>query len=240
MHAYLAILRYDAAQITGGRTLRLWLALIAAAGLFFALVAGTENELASETLAVYLGWVLLPVSAVVIAVVTGGAINGAAAVARDSILSRAVTRDAYLAASATARLGAILVAYAVVVVPAASLIARYGVGDTSTVGILLGVIAVGALLTLVAATGLALSASIARVPLAVAGTLGVIVVLTAIAEALGLDWLSPARLVDTLAASLRGELGTWRGLQPTLAYLVISAALVGATMWHYRRKNLWR
>ena len=98
MQAFMAILRYDASQLLRSWVTRLWLPLLVAPALFLVIVAANEDELASETLAAYVGAVLMPLSALAVAVLTAGAIAGAAPIRADGILSRAVTRTAVVSA----------------------------------------------------------------------------------------------------------------------------------------------
>jgi hypothetical protein len=238
VHAYIAILRYDAGYLGRARLTRVWLALVAAPALFLVLVAGTQDELASETLAAYLGWVLLPLSIAVTAVLAGAAINGEAQVAADTMLSRAVTREAYLAAKMTARLGSIVLVYLLVTIPAAVLMVRYGVADTTVGGVILGLVAAGALLTLVATVSLTLSVFVDRVPLAVLGVVAALAGFVLASEVVGLRWLSPLELGRMLAAIFRGDVSAWRASQPALSYLLISGALVAGMFWRYRSRDL--
>ena len=238
MAAYLAILRYDASYLSNARLLRIWLALLATPALFLVIVAGTQHELASETLAAYLGWVLLPLSVVAVAILAGAAIDAEARVAADSVLSRAVNRDTYLAAKTTARLGAVLIVYALVAIPAAGLIARYGVADTSLTGVIAGLAAVAALLWLLATAGLALSVLVSRVPLAVLGVVAAAAGLVLTSEVLRLTWLSPLDLVAVLAEVLRGESSIWRALTTAIVYTAMGLALLSITFWRYRSRDL--
>ncbi len=211
---------------------------MAAPALFLALVACTQDELASETLAAFLGWVLLPLSIAATAVLARAAINGEAHVAADTILSRAVTREAYLAAKATVRLGSIVLVYLLVTIPTAGLIARYGVADTTVVGVVLGLVAAGALLALVAAVALTLSVFVDRVPFAVLGVVAALAGLALACEVLGLRWLSPLELGRIMAAILRGDVGAWRAMQPALADVLIGGALMATMFWRYRSREL--
>ena len=238
MVAYLAILRYDAEALRGRRLLWVWLVLLTAAALWITIVAATQHELASEALASYLGWVLLPLSLVVVAAIAGGAVNGEASVAADSILSRAVTREAYLAAKATARVATILGAYVAVAIPAALLIARYGVADTSTAGLVAGLAALGALLWLVAAAGLTLSVSVARPAGASLALFAGVALVAGAAEAIGLDRVSPLALLGDLAATLRGDADAMRALEAAAMYAVSGVALLAAAFWRYRVREL--
>ena len=69
MQAYLAILRYDVVQLAYSWLLRIWIAVLVLAALFFVAVAASQEEKASETLAVYAALILVPVSALAVAVV---------------------------------------------------------------------------------------------------------------------------------------------------------------------------
>ncbi len=238
MTAYFAILRYDASALRHARLIHLWLVLLAAPALFLVVVASTQDELASETLAAYLGWVLLPLSVAAVAVIAGAAINAEARVAADTVLSRAVTREVYLAAKTTARVAAVLLGYALVAVPAAALIARYGVADTSTTGVAAGLIVVAALLWLLTTAGLALSVVVERVPLAVLGVIVAAAAVALVSEVFGLGWLSPLELLGTLAEVMRGDAGAWRAFWAAAIYGVGGLLILLATFWRYRGRDL--
>src|SRR5690606_16535757 len=104
MQAFLAILRYDLSQLTQSWISRIWIPLLVAPALFLVIVAASEGELASETLAAYLVAVLMPLSAVAVAVLTAGSIAGEAQIIADGILSRSVTRTEFVSAKIVARL----------------------------------------------------------------------------------------------------------------------------------------
>ncbi|MFN8639360.1 MAG: hypothetical protein U0360_07860, partial [Dehalococcoidia bacterium] len=96
MQAFLAILRYDLGQLSRSWLVRIWVLLLAAPAGFLVVVAATQQELASETLALYLSAVLAPLSALAVAVITSAAVAGETATVADSIMSRSVTRAEYL------------------------------------------------------------------------------------------------------------------------------------------------
>ncbi len=238
MHAYIALLRYDADLVRKQRILTACLSLGAAAGLFLAIVAASEGELASETIGIFLTWVFVPVTALAAVLLTAPAINSEARVAADSFLSRATTREAYLAAKATTRLAAVVLGYLLVAAPAAALIARYGVRDVSVMGVVLTLLQLGALLWLLAALGLAASVLVRRAPLAVVATAAAAVAGALALEVLGIGSIGPLATIDALAEQLRGDRAAWRAILVTLVYGLAGAIVLVATLMRYRGRDL--
>ena len=111
MQAFLAILRYDLGQLSHSWLVRIWVALLIVPAVFLIVVAANEQELASETMAAYVGAVLVPLSGLAVAVIASAAVSSESAVIADSILSRSVTRTEYLWAKIVARIGVTLTVY---------------------------------------------------------------------------------------------------------------------------------
>ncbi len=129
MQAFLAILRYDTSQLLRSWVTRVWVPLLVAPALFLIIVSANENELASETMAAYVAAILVPLSAICVAVLTAGAIAGEAQIIADGILSRSVTRTEFVAAKVVSRLGFAMAIFVLVMVPFTYLIVRYAAAD---------------------------------------------------------------------------------------------------------------
>ena len=133
MQAYLVLLRLDLEQLSRSWLVRLWVLLLVVPGVFLVVVAANEEELASETLAAYMAAVLAPLSWIVVSILAASAISGEAHIIAD-ILSKSVTRSAYMWAKITARLSVFLTVYFGVSVPIAYLTARYGLQNDTSIG----------------------------------------------------------------------------------------------------------
>ena len=238
MQAFVAILRYDLGQLTRSWLVRTWVALLAIPAVFLIVVAANEGELASETMAAYLAAVYAPLSAVAIAVIAAGAINGESSVVADSVLSRSVTRTEYIAAKIAARLSVTMGIYFVLLVPFAYLIVRYAVSDTSVAGIAIGLLMVASLLIFVASVGMLLSTFMENILFAVLILLVGTLVSGVVLDFLGLSWMSTTAVVAQLPHTFRGETAIWQELRVLVAFSALSAAALFGSVWLFRRKDL--
>ena len=198
MQAFLAILRYDLLQLTQSWVSRIWVPLLIVPAFFLLIVASTEGELASETLAAYLVAVLMPLSALAVAVLTAGAIAGEAQIIADGILSRSVTRAEFVSAKIVSRLGFTLAVYLVVMIPFSYLIVRYAEADISYAGLLVALFTTALLLTFLGALGLTLSTVMTNVMVSVLVLLVVVISSGLLLEFLGLSGAAQRGLEDKL------------------------------------------
>lgn len=238
MQAFLAILRYDLAQLAHSWLIRIWIVLLAAPAAFLVVVASTENELASETMGAYVAAVLAPLSMLAVSVIAVAAVSGESAVVADSILSRSVTRTEYISAKIAARLGVTLGIYVAVIVPFAYLTERYAVADTSIGGVVTGLFMLGALLTFLVAFGITLSTLMRNVLLAVLVLLAGILFSGAALQFLGLTWLSTTAVITELPATFRGETPMWDGVRVLAVFPALTAAAIATSVLVFRRKDL--
>ena len=239
MQAYLAILRYDVVQLAYSWLLRIWTALLVLAALFFVAVAASQEEKASETLAVYVALILAPVSALAIAVVGGTSVSGEAAIASDSILARSVTRTEYVAAKVTSRLATAVVVLAAVMAPFSHLILRYSSEpDTSTAGVISGSLMVISVLLSVLAVAIALSTLLHNSYFAALIALAASALLGGALYVVGLSWLSGWGVLTDLAATFRGETTAWRAGVVLATYGLVCTLGVTAAFTVFRRRDL--
>ena len=241
MQAYMALLRYDAGQLARSWLVRLWLGLLVAPALFIVIVAANNTEKASETLAAYIVAGLVPVSALVIAVVSTAAVSAESAVAADSILSRSVTRTEYIAAKVTSRLAMTFLVFAAVAIPFAYLIVRYSAEvDTSVGGVIAGLLMVGAGLLFLAALGIALSTLLRNPLLAALIVLAAVVSSGAALQFLGLPWLSSTAVLRDLPTIFRGDIDdpVWHATRVVLVFSALTAAGVASAVFVFRRRDL--
>ncbi len=239
MQAYMALLRYDVGQLARSWLVRIWIALLVVPALFIVVVAANSEEQASETLAAYVAAGLVPLSALVVAIVSAGAISAESSVAADSILSRSVTRSEYIAAKVTSRLAMTLLVFTAVAVPFAYLILRYSADvDTSIGGVIAGLTMVAAALVSLAALGIALSTLLRNSLLSALIALVVIIASGAALQFLGLSSMSSTALLDDLPATFRGETALWHEIRVVLVFGVLAALGVTASIFVFRRRDL--
>ena len=238
MQAYLYLLRLDMEQLARSWLVRIWILLLVGPAGFFVVVAANQRELASETLAAYVAAVLAPLSWLVVAVLSASAVNGEADVIADSILSRSVTRRAYIWSKFTARVGVFLAVYVAVTVPLVYLVLRFAVDDAAIEGIVWGLLTVASLLVFLAAFGIALSAIFRNMLASVLTVLVSTVASGAVFQFLALDWMSTTGVVSGLPETFRGEVSVAEQLRVLVVFGVLSVlATVFGIAW-FRRKDL--
>ncbi len=238
MQAFMAILRYDASQLLRSWVTRLWLPLLVAPALFLVIVAANEDELASETLAAYVGAVLMPLSALAVAVLTAGAIAGEAQIIADGILSRSVTRTEFVSAKIVARLGFALVIFLAVMIPFSYLIVRYAAADVSYAGLISALFTAALLLTFLGALGMTLSTVMTNVLVSVLVLLVVVLVSGLVLQFLGLTWMSSTAVLTELAPTIRGETPVWDTFRVIFVFGGLTAAAIMATYSVFRTRDL--
>lgn len=238
MQAFLAILRYDLMQLTQSWVSRIWVPLLIAPAFFLVIVASTEDELASETLAAYLVAVLMPLSALAVAVLTAGAIAGEAQIIADGILSRSVTRTEFVSAKIVARLGFTLAIYFLVMVPFSYLIVRYSEADISYTGLLVALFTGALLLTFLGALGLTLSTVMTNVMVSVLVLLFVVLISGLLLQFLGLSWMSTTAVLTRLAPTIRGETAGWDTFRVVFVFSGLTAVSVLTTYSVFRQRDL--
>ncbi len=239
MQAYLALLRLDLEQLSRSWLVRLWVLLLVVPGAFLVVVAANEEELASETLAAYMAAVLAPLSWIVVSILAASAVSGEAHIIADSILSKSVTRRAYMWAKITSRLGVFLTIYFGVSVPVAYLTARYALqDDTSIGGIAGGLLMVASLFAFLAALGIALSTVFRNVQFAVLGVLLSVLLSGVGLQFLGLNWMSTTAVIDDLPQTFRGETDSWEQVRVMVVFSALTVAAMATGMWYFRRKDL--
>ena len=238
MQAFLAILRYDLLQLTQSWVSRIWIPMLLAPAFFLVVVAATENELASETLAAYLIAVLMPLSALAVAVLTSGAIAGEAQIIADGILSRSVTRTEFVSAKIVSRLGFALAVYLLVMLPFSYLIIRYAESDISYAGLLAGLLTAALLLTFLGALGLTLSTVMTNVMVSVVVLLFVVLVSGLLLQFLGLSWMSTTAVLTELAPTIRGETAVWDTFRVLFVFSGLTAVALLTTYSVFRQRDL--
>jgi len=201
-------------------------------------VADSQSELASETMARYITFVLAPISAVAISILSSGAISGESNIISDSILSRSVTRTQYVAAKIISRLGFTLLVYTVVVVPFTYLMFRYAVQDASLSGVALGWVVLASLLTFLAALGISVSVTMTAALPAAMVVLVSILVSGAVLQFLGLPWISSTAVIERLPQTFRNETAVWEQLRVLAVFSLLTIIALASSILIFRRKDL--
>lgn len=238
MQAFLAILRYDLSLLTRSWIVRLWFPLLLAPAIFLVVVASTQNEVASETMGAYVAAVLLPISGLAIAVLTGSAISGELSVISDGILSRSVTRSEYLWAKIAARIGFTVALYLVVMIPFAYLISRYAIQDATAGGIAAGIVQIAVLLIFFGALGIMLSSTVQNTLLAVLIMLVFVLTSGVLFQFLGLSWLSTTAIVQDLPSTFRGNTPLWDHIRLVIVFGAFTLVSLLVALWSFRARDL--
>lgn len=238
MQAFLAILQYDLGLLIRSWITRIWIPLLVLPALGLVAVAANQDELASETLAFYLRVLLVPISALSVAVLSSAAISGESGIIADGILSRSVTRSEYIAAKVVSRLGFTAVIYMLVMIPFAYLVMRYAAPDTSIPGVVVGLLTVCLLLTFLGALGITFSTLFSNVLLAVLGLLLIVVLSGFVLEFLGIPWMSTTAVVTALPNTFRGNTPIWDIVRVFLVFSSLTAAAIATSFWVFRERDL--
>ena len=238
MRAYLHLLRLDVEQLARSWLVRAWIVLLVAPAGFAVVVAATEQELASETLAAYMAFVLAPLSWLVVAVLSASAVSGEADVIADSILSRSVTRRAYIWSKISARLGVFLGVYVAVTVPLAYLLLRYAENDAQIEGVAWGLLMVASLLVFLAAFGIALSAIFRSMLSSVLTVLVATLASGAALQFLTVDWMSTTAVVSNLPETFRGEMSVSEHVRVLIVFGALSVVAIASGISYFHRRDL--
>ena len=238
MRAYLHLLRLDVEQMARSWLVRAWIVLLVAPAGFAVVVAATEQELASETLAAYMAFVLAPLSWLVVAVLSASAVSGEVNVIADSILSRSVTRRAYIWSKISARLGVFLGVYVAVTVPLAYLVLRYAENDAQIEGVAWGLLMVASLLVFLAAFGIALSAIFRSMLSSVLTVLVATLASGAALQFLTVDWMSTTAVVSNLPETFRGEMPVSEHVRVLIVFGVLSVVAIASGISYFHRRDL--
>lgn len=238
MPAFTALLRYDLGQLARSWLVRLWLVLLVLPAAFLVVVAASEDELASETMAAYIAAVVAPLSWLAVSIFSASAVAAESPVAADSILSRSVTRTEYLAAKFAARVGATIFIYMLVTIPFTYFVVRYAVSDVSIGGAIGGLLSVGLLLGFLAAFGIMLSVLLRNMQMAVVVALVSVAVSGVLLQFLGLHWMSTTAVLNDLPDTFRGDTSAWTQTRVIIVFAALTAAAGAFSMWSFNRKDL--
>jgi hypothetical protein len=233
---YLALLEADLASMAGAWSVRIWLILTAVQSLTVTVAALSEGN-APDTLASLLGTFPVVWSTFAI-IVSSGAISSEAGVVADSILSKAVSRYAYLLAKLSSRLITVLGVYLIVTLPPIFIVARQVQDGLAGAGVVWSILRVGMALVLLTSLAVTFSAILGRTLVVVVVVWLLWYVAGALFALLGFEYLSPLLIVDNLPGMLRGDFVVADQVRILIGFGGLSSALVLAATWHFARKDL--
>jgi ABC-2 type transport system permease protein len=236
MMPFLALLETDLKGMTRSWVVRIWVGLMIAQALV-SIPASVHDESAAQALANQLGIFPLVWSLFVI-IISGGAVSSEAGVVADSILSKSVTRHAYILAKLSARLLTVISLFVLITVPAAYLLVRYTDDPLTWRGIAWGITSVGMILVLLVSLAVALSTLFNRTLVAVVVVWFAWYAAGAIFALIGVEYLSPLHIIDNLPDTLQGDYATADQLRILAGFSLPSAAVVGLAILHFTRKDL--
>lgn len=233
---YLALVEADLASMARSWLVRIWLVLAAGLTLITVLTALTEGN-AAQAVADLLGtWPLIWSTFAI--VVSAGAISSEAGVVADSVLSKAVSRYAYVLAKLTSRLITVLGIYVVLVLPAVYVISRYTQENLANDGVAWAVFLLGMTLVLLTCLGVAFSTLFNRTLVAVVVVWVLWYAAGFIFALLGVEYLSPLLIIDSLPAMLQGDYKVADQMRIILGFGLPSVGVVLLAMWYFGRKDL--
>ncbi len=238
MQAFLVLLRYDVGQMARSWIVRVWVALLILVAGFGVAVVANNQELASETMALYVMYVLAPLSWLAVSIFAASAISGEAGVMADAILSKSVNRTEYLSAKVVSRIGFTVVVYFLVTLPLAALLMRYAVPDATVGGLANGLLMVCAMLAFLAALGILVSTLFRNVQLAILAVMVAVLFSGALLQFLGLTWMSTTAVLNELPQTFRGTTTVGAMLRVVIGFGALTVASIAVSMWVFRRKDL--
>ncbi len=233
---YLALLEADLAAMARSWVVRIWLLLTAVQSLAVTLGALSEGN-AADALAGLLGTFPVIWSTFAI-IVSSGAISSEAGVVADSILSKAVSRYEYILAKLTSRLMTVLGLYLVVILPPVYIISRHAQDGLDGAGVAWAVLLIATTLVLLTSLALTFSALINRTLVVVVVVWFLWYVAGALFALLGVDFLSPLLIVESLPAMMQGDFALADQLRVLVGFASLSSLLVLLASWHFARKDL--
>lgn len=239
MQAFLVLLRYDLGQMARSWIVRAWvMLLILLAGFLIVVAANNQEELASETMALYMYAIFAPLSWLAVSIFAASAVSGEAGVMADAILSKSVNRTEYLSAKLASRIGFTVAVYFLVTLPLAALLMRYAIPDVTVGGLVNGLLMVCAMLAFLAALGILVSTLFRNVQFAILAVMVAVLFSGALLQFLGLPWMSTTAVLNQLPQTFRGTTTVWVTLRVLIVFGALTAASVTAALWVFRRKDL--
>ena len=238
MQAFWVLLQYDLGQMARSWIVRAWVVLLILPAGFLVGVAASNQELASETMALYAYAFFAPLSWLAVSIFSASAISGEAGLMADAILSKSVNRTEYVSAKIASRIGFTVVVFFLVTLPLAYLLMRYAVPDATVGGLANGLVMVCVMLAFLASLGILLSTAFRNVQLAILAVMVSVLFSGALLQFLGLTWMSTTAVLNQLPQTFRGTTTVWATLRVVIVFGALTAASITAAVWVFRRKDL--
>ncbi|MEX0682571.1 MAG: ABC transporter permease subunit [Dehalococcoidia bacterium] len=222
--------------ITRSWLVRGWCGFAVIAAILPMLSATAQDDNVSTLLGGWLIIYFIP-SAILAAVFGASTISQDAEIAADSFLTRAVTRWDYVVAKLSSRAAVVALIHLCATIPMLFLSARWGLNDSTTVGLLMTSFITGMMLVFLTAVGVCTGAVLRNLALAV-----VVIMCAVAAEGLIFGFLeikefSPTSVLNELPETIRGDTTTWQELRVLLAFTAASlAGAAGAALAFQRRE----
>ncbi|MBI5961173.1 MAG: hypothetical protein HY866_20720 [Chloroflexi bacterium] len=235
--AFLALLEADLKTMTHSWVVRIW-GLLLIAQILITIPAAASEGTAAVSLSDLLGTFPL-IWAIVVILISAGAVSSEAGVVADSILSKAVTRYEYILAKLTSRLLAVIALYLASAITSAYLLSRYAVtSDLDTPGVVYSISLIGMLLVLLTSLAVAFSTFFDRSSVAIVITWILWIAAGAICALFKLENLSPVHILERLPDALSGDYSARAQWEALIGFTFASSVVIGAAIAHYVRKDL--
>lgn len=235
-YAAQALGKAELVAISRSWLVRIWLGLAVVYTIFPVLGASSGEDLLSDVVGGWLIVYFLP-SAIIVAVFGAGAITSDVEAAADTILTRAVTRLDYVVAKLVSRAGVVITIHITATLPMMFLAARWGVDDSTTVGLLGASLMTGVMLVFLTTLGVFTGTVLRNLAAAV-----VVIMIAFAAEGLIFGFLeirafSPTHILDDLPEVIRGDLGFWTATKVVLAFIGASIVAGLAAAYTFQQRE---
>ncbi|MBT3377838.1 MAG: hypothetical protein HN742_26630 [Lentisphaerae bacterium] len=232
---FLGAFQFDLRGMVRSHVVQGWLALTALFA-FGAMMNALEKSIPAPDLLgeVLKGYIL--VWSTVVIIISAGAVSAESGVVADSILSRGITRYAYILSKYASRLFTALVVCGVVILPLAFFAGLHLSGDVAAKGVAIALTYILVHITFLTVLGVTFSIWFDRAIVGIAVLWLMCYFFGAICSALDVGFMAPMRLVRDISAALngRGDAGDlWRACAGFGAPSIVLCAL--GTMWFARR-----
>lgn len=238
MQAFWVLLQYDLGQMARSWIVRGWVALMVSGAGFLVGVAASNQELASETMALYAYAWFAPLSWVSVSIFAASAISGEAGVMADAILSKSVNRTEYVSAKIASRIGFTVVVFFLVTLPLAYLLMRYALPDATVGGLANGLVMMCVMLAFLVSLGILLSTVFRNVQLAILIVMLSVLLSGALLQVMDLTWMSTTAILNQLPQTFRGTTTMWATLRVVIVFGALTVASITSAVWVFRHKDL--
>lgn len=221
---FLGALEFDLRGMVRSRIVQGWLVLTALFAFAALMDALTKQITAPQLLTRMFASYILVWSTVVI-IISAGAVAAESGVVADAILSRGITRYAYILSKYISRLLTALLVCAVVLVPLSIFASMHLGGTVDATGIASSLLIVLAHVTFITVLGVTFSIWFERAIVGIAVVWLICYFFGSICSALDMGFMTPVRLVGSIARSLNGNVDGQNLWYVSLAFGVPSIAL---------------